>query len=193
MKWMAFTMPVCVKPANRWLLLLLLWPVLTLAGNFGVNINHVALIDNGTGYQMDTEIDYQLSPLAKDALEKGVALTWDIRLEIRQPGFLWTSVIYKKKLRYTLQYHALLKQYEVRTSDAPTEMFLTLNAALNFMSLPKPRGTLAKSLLKSDQRYLLAARCTFNRELLPVPLRPFTYLNQQWFLSSPWFIWPIQK
>ena len=187
-------MPNCVKRLiNRLLLLTLLWPLATLAASFGVNINHVALIDNGSGYQMDTEIDYQLSPLAKEALEKGVPLTWDLRLEIRQPGFLWTSLLYKKKLRYTLQYHALLKQYEVRISDATAEMFLTLNAALNFMSLPKPQGTISRDLLKNDQRYLLAARSTFNREQLPVPLRPFTYLNQQWFLSSPWFIWPIQK
>lgn len=187
-------MPNCVKLAKFSLALaLLLLPNLASAEYYGVTVKHVALIESESGYQLDTEIDYQLSPVAKEALEKGVPLTWDIRLEIRRPGFLWTRLVYKKKLRQTLQYHALLKQYEVKTSDQPTEMFLTLNAALNFMSLPRHLNMIDRAIIDNNQRYFLAVQSRFNRELLPVPLRPFTYINGDWYLSSPWFIWPIQK
>lgn len=191
---MAFIMPNCVKLAKFSLIVvLLLLPNLASAEDYGVIVKHVALIESESGYQLDTEIDYQLSPVAKEALEKGVPLNWDIRLEIRRPGFLWTRLVYKKKLRQTLQYHALLKQYEVKTSEQPTEMFLTLSAALNFMSLPRHQDMIDLALLENNQRYMLAARSRFNRELLPVPLRPFTYIHSEWYLSSPWFIWPIQK
>lgn len=187
-------MPNCVKPAKLALILyLLLIPTWVSAEDYGVTIHHVALIKSDSGYLMDTEIDYQLSPVAREALEKGVPLAWDIRFEIRRPGFLWTRLVYKKKLRQTLQYHALLKQYEVKTSDQPTEMFLTLSAALNFMSLPRHQAMIDSALIENNQRYLLAVRSRFNRELLPVPLRPFTYIHREWYLSSPWLIWPIQK
>jgi hypothetical protein len=48
-------------------------------------------------------------------------------------------------------------------------------------------------LLQPGQRYKLAIKCQFDREALPVPLRPFAYLDSQWFLSSDWYLWPIQK
>ena len=184
----------CVRLAKLALLLhLLLIPNWVSAEDFGVTIHHADLVETDSGYQMVTEMDYQLSPVAREALEKGVPLAWDIRFEIRRPGFLWTHQIYKKKLRQTLQYHALLKQYEVKTSEQPPEMFLTLSAALNFMSFPRDQATIDPALIENNQRYLLAVRSRFNRELLPVPLRPFTYIHREWYLSSPWFIWPIQK
>ncbi len=187
-------MPSCAKLAKVLLWMLLIsWCCPVLANQFGVKVRHVKLVDNDQGYRVDAEIDYQLSPLAREALEKGVPLSWNVRVEIRRPGLLWTPVIYKQKLRYTLQYHALLKQYEVKAPDNHLEMFLTLNAALNFMSIPKQNELIDKQLIAPEQRYQLAIRSQFHRESLPAPLRPFAYLNQQWFLSSPWFIWPIQK
>ena len=187
-------MPNCVKLAKLSLILcLFMLPNLASAEEYAITIHHATLIEDNSGYQIDTEIDYQLSPVAKEALEKGIPLTWDIRIEIRHTGFLWTHVIYKKKLRHTLQYHALLKQYEVKTGNQSQEMFLTLGAALNFMSLPRDQDRIDPALFEKNQRYTLAVRSRFNRELLPVPLRPFTYIHQEWFLSSPWFIWPIQK
>ena len=191
---MAFIMQNCVKLVKLlFLLCLLLTPKLGLAEEYGVSVKQVSLIEREAGYQLETEIEYQLSSVAKEALEKGIPLTWDIRLEIRRTGFLWTHTMYRKKLRYTLQYHALLKQYEVKTSDQPPEMFLTLGAALNFMSLPKDAQQIDTELFEKKQRYLIAVRSRFNREFLPVPLRPFTYIHREWALSSPWFIWPIQK
>lgn len=187
-------MPSCVKIVRTCLILLSLGSSsLAWSEDFGVNVLHANLIENEAGYYFDAEIDYQLSPVAKEALEKGVALTWNIRLEIRQTGFLWTRTLFKKKIRQSLQYHALLKQYEVRSPDHPPEMFLTLNAALNFMSFPRLEEPIPPSLVSKGQRYLLAVRSRFDHESLPVPLRPFTYINREWFLSSPWFLWPIQK
>ncbi|NBV74570.1 MAG: DUF4390 domain-containing protein [Methylococcaceae bacterium] len=191
---MAFIMLNCVRLAKLGLLIyLLLMPNWVSAEEYGVTIHHAGLVEINSGYQIETEIDYQLSPVAREALEKGVPLAWDIRFEIRRPGFLWTHQIYKQQLRQTLQYHALLKQYEVKTSDQLPEMFLTLSAALNFMSFPRHQAMIDPALIETHQRYLLAVRSRFNRELLPVPLRPFTYIHREWNLSSPWFIWPIQK
>jgi len=33
----------------------------------------------------------------------------------------------------------------------------------------------------------------FERELLPLPLRPLAYLNPQWYLSSGWYLWNMKN
>ena len=175
------------------LLWLVLLPAISSANPPSTKISHAELIDHHDGYQIETEIDYQLSATAKEALEKGIPLTWDVYLEIRRPGFLWGPTLYKDKLRYTLQYHALLKQYVVKEPNGNSQMFLTLTAALNFMSLPHSTRVINYPLIESGKRYQLAVRSKFNREQLPAPLRPFAYLDSQWFLSSSWFLWSIQK
>lgn len=189
-----------IMPNSKNNISIVLFLILTFAGikhamaeNFKTTILHGSLISTEKGYVIDTEIEYQLSPLAKEALEKGVALTWDIKEEIRKSGFLWTPVIYKKKIRYTLRYHALLNQYEVITPHEPPEMFLTLRAALRYMATPRSNETIKPEILEPSKHYQLAIRCRFNRELLPAPIRPFTYLNPQWFLSSDWSKWSISK
>jgi hypothetical protein len=92
-----------------------------------------------------------------------------------------------------LQFHALLNQYAVQTDNRPTEMFLSLHAALNYMATIRHRLTLAPEAFIKNEHYILAVKTQFNRESLPVPLRPFTYLDREWFLSSDWLICPIQK
>jgi hypothetical protein len=116
-----------------------------------------------------------------------------VLIEIRQSGMFWDSVVYRQKLLYNLQFHALLNQYAVQTSNQGVEMFLTLNAALGYMSTLHNAAPIDAGLLKPDQNYQLAMKAQFRRESLPVPLRPFAYMDRQWFLSSDWFIWPIQK
>jgi hypothetical protein len=187
-------MPSLARPLSCGLLLCLtLWPLSSLADDFAARVRHAALIETSDAYSVDAEIDYQLSPTAREALQKGVPLTWDVSIQIRQPGLLSNDILYKTKRTYTLQFHALLNQYEIIGPGGETEMFLTLNAALNFMAFLHDAARFDKGLINAGYRYQLAVKTEFNRERLPVPLRPVAYLDAQWFLSSDWFIWPIQK
>ncbi len=187
-------MPSCLRALSYGLLLyLMLASFAAHAEDFSAKIRHAELLKSDSNLLTHAEIDYQLSPTAREALHKGVPLTWKVLIEIRQSGMLWDSVIYRQKRLYNLQFHALLNQYAVKTSDQAIEMFLTLNAALGYMSTLHNTAPLDASLLQPGQSYQLAIKAQFRRESLPVPLRPFAYLNRQWFLSSDWFIWPIQK
>lgn len=168
------------------------WPVLSFADDFAARIRYAKLIETADAYSVEAEIDYRLSPTAKEALDKGVPLAWDVLIDLSQSGFLLNTAIYQKKLSYTLQFNALLNQYEVKSSGQ-LEMFLSLNAALNYMALLHDVARIDKNLIKAGNSYQLAVKTQFNREFLPVPLRPVAYLDGQWFLSSDWFVWPIQK
>lgn len=187
-------MPSCKKSFSyRVLLALWLWGQCCLAGEFSPQIRRAALLESPTHYSLDADIEYQLSGIAREALDKGVPLTWKVAFKIEQSGWLLDSDIYSQKLRYQLQYHALLKQYEVKTPSGNAEMFLSLHTALSFMSLLHDAQPIAKDTLKTGKLYKLALKSQFIRESLPVPMRPFTYLDPQWALSSDWFVWSIQK
>ena len=172
---------------------LTLWPVLSFAGEFCTSIRSAKLMETNRTYNVEAEIDYRLSPTAKEALHKGVPLAFEVLIKISRTGSILNATLYEKKLPYTLQFHALLNQYEVKSPSDQPEMFLTLNAALNFMASLHDATTLDKTALKSGETYQLSLKALFNREFLPVPLRPEAYFNPQWFLSSDWFVWSIQK
>ncbi len=187
-------MPGFVKPFNGILsILLLLWVMPGLAGLYATQIRQASLIKNDAEFNIQTKIDYLLSPTAKEALHKGVPLFWTVWLEIREVRLLWDQCIHRQKLPYRLKFHALLNQYEVLSGSTHAEMFLSLNAALNYMSALTAAAPVSQALLQSGRRYKLAVKSRFERELLPVPLRPFAYLDSQWFLSSDWYIWPLQE
>jgi hypothetical protein len=191
---MDFTMPSLVKAFRHCLFIgLLIWSIPTQAYPYATQIRYADLIQTESGLSVQAKIDYPLSPTAKEALHKGVPLFWTIKLELRESGTLWDTTIYKQTLHYRLQFHALLNQYEVRSPTVQSEMFLTLNAALGFMSTLDDAIPISNDLLLPNQPYTAALKCQFERERLPVPLRPFSYLDSQWFLSSDWYIWPIQK
>lgn len=184
-------MPSCIKALNHVILAcLIVWPFTISANPFAPEVRRAKLTPTASAWLVDAEINYHLSPTAKDALQKGVPLTWNVRVQIRQPGRLWDSVVYRQKQPFSLRFHALLNQYEVKAMGR-TEMFLTLNAALGFMATPQL--SLEGLALQPDKPYVLAVKSQLKREALPVPLRPFAYLNPQWNLSSDWTLWPIQK
>jgi hypothetical protein len=174
------------------LLLLLFWPVATLADDYAARIRYARLTETADGYTLKAEINYHLSPTAREALQKGVPLAWDVLIEISRSGLLWNSGVYQKILPYSLQFHALLNQYEVK-APGQQEMFLSLNSALNSMAQLQDEIVIDKSLLMAGNPYQIRLKTRFNREFLPIPLRPVAYLDSQWFLSSDWFVWPIQK
>jgi hypothetical protein len=175
------------------LFIFLAWPISSAAENYAAHIRSAMLIEADDGYHIATQIDYQLSPTAREALQKGIPLAWESLINISTPGWMWDTAIYSRKLIYILRFNALLNQYEIHNPSGEDEMFLSMNAALNYLSTLPEAPTIDKQLLKNNRTYQLEVKTEFNREFLPVPLRPFAYLDKQWFLSSAWFICPIQK
>ncbi|WP_246534966.1 DUF4390 domain-containing protein [Methylomonas paludis] len=164
-----------------------------LTDSFAAQIISAELQSTPEGYNVQAEIGYQLSPNTKEALHKGVPLAWDVLIKISKIGWLFNTAVYEKRLPYVLQFHALLNQYEVKSPISQVEMFLSLNAALNYMAIVHDQLLIDPELMPPGNRYQLSVKTEFNREFLPVPLRPVAYLNSQWFLSSDWFIWPIPR
>ncbi len=193
---MDFIMQNCLNH-KRSLFLILFFSLSThkvSAENFYASINNVTIYLQDQHYQLNADINYNLSPTAKEALQKGIPLSWLIQIKIQHPGDFWHTTLKELSISYQIQNHALLNLYSVKKSDDPSKhMFSSLTAALNFMSKLRSVNLIDKQLLKKDTKYHAAIKTLFIREALPTPLRPMSYFNSQWALSSPWSLWQLQN
>ena len=146
-------------------------------------------------YVVSADLAYQLSKRATSALQSGVPLFWSIQIKLLQHrSILWDNILFETELHYRLQYQALLNSYRVtNVSSGETFDFSTLYAALDLMSAIHDAPLIEKSKISAKEDYLCALKIKFERDLLPLPLRPLAYIDKQWFLSSNWTLWPLKK
>ncbi|MDO9270108.1 MAG: DUF4390 domain-containing protein [Methylobacter sp.] len=175
----------------------LVWllPAISYADAFGVEVKSAEIVLQGNNYVLSADIDYQLSARAKEALQNGVPLYWDVHIKtFRHREYFWDKTLVNADIRYRIQYHALLNMYRVR-NEGSGELynFSTLSAALDLMSTIRDFRVLDKSESERGERYAVGIKVTLDRDALPLPLRPIAYTNPQWYLSSDWTLWPLTK
>jgi hypothetical protein len=175
--------------------LLFLTPALVYPRNTGVIVKNAETSLLGDDYVLTADIDYQLSEKAIEALNNGVSLYWTYQFRIRKHrDFLWDNTLVEKSFRYRIQYHALLKMYRVSNeSNGSVDNFSTLQAALDLLSTLRDYRLIEKIKISDKESYVAGMKITFERDALPLPLRPIAYTNSQWFLSSDWYLWPLKK
>lgn len=193
---MAFIMRVSLSNNTGIVLwLLLLMPASAYPNDTGVKVTstETALLDND--YVLTAYIDYQLSEKAIEALNNGVSLYWTYQFKVQQHrDYVWDNTLMEKSFRYRIQYHALLKMYRVTNeSNGAVDNFSSLQAALDFLSTLRDYRLIEKSRISEKESYLIGIKITFERDALPLPLRPIAYTNPQWYLSSDWYLWPLKK
>ena len=175
----------------------LLWllPGFCQADTFGVAIKKAELTLINENYVLSAEMHYQLSERAKEALDNGVPLFWNLKIKLlERRNFLWNKILVEKKIRYRIQYHALLNMYRVRDEGTGSvENFSTLSAALDLISMLHNFQVIEKREIDPQKNYFAEMKILFDREVLPLPLRPIAYVNSQWYLSSDWYVWSLTK
>jgi len=170
-------------------------PVLSAAEGFGVEVTNAEISLRGDSYVLSADIDYRLSARAKEALQNGVPLFWDIPIKtLQHRDYFWDKTLMNTSIRYRIQYHALLNMYRVR-NEGSGELynFSTLSAALDLMSAIRDFRVMNKAFYMPGKRYAVGIKVTLDRDALPLPLRPVAYTNPQWYLSSDWTLWPLTK
>lgn len=183
---------------KTWLWLVLFLPLLAydiLADTFSASVANVRLELAGDVYLLSADIDYRLSDAVKEALNNGVPLFWTIEIKMHRPRhILWDKTLFETRLRYRLQYHALLNVYRVVTEDTGRAYnFSTLSTALEFMSNIHGIRILTENELAQEKLLLIELKAEFERNALPLPLRPFVYFKRDWNLSSDWTQTPWTK
>ena len=176
-------------------LLTLFLPVPAYPDKVGVTVTNAETSVLGEDYVLAAEIDYQLSEKAIEALNNGVSLFWTYQFKIQEHrDFLWDTALVDISFRYRIQYHALLKMYRViNESNGAVDNFSTLQAALDKLATIRDYRLIEKAMIANDKQYVVGVKITFERDALPLPLRPIAYMSPQWYLSSDWFLWPLKK
>jgi hypothetical protein len=146
-------------------------------------------------FLLSAEIEFALSPAAKDALLKGIQLAWDIPIRIKQKRSIWwNKEISSLTLRYQIRYYALMNIYRVKSEHSnQINNFSSLSAAVNSFSLLKNIPLIRRSELSSESDYFVELQANFDRNKLPIPLRPLTFFDHEWDLSSNLFACSIPK
>jgi Domain of unknown function (DUF4390) len=176
-------------------LLLLLMPVSAYPDNTGVTVKNADASLLGENYMLNADITYQLSDKAIEALNNGVSLFWTYQFSVKeQRNYVWDKTLTEKSFRYRIQYHALLNMYRVRNeNNGAVENFSTLQATLDLLSTLRAFPLIEKAKITENKQYIAGMKVTFERDALPLPLRPVAYLNPQWYLSSDWYVWTLKK
>jgi hypothetical protein len=182
-------------PAGLCCVLLGLLPFSGYADKFAADVKQAEMTLQGNSYVLSADIVYQLSEKANEALQNGVPLFWDIQVKILQRrDVIWDKTLVDTTLRYRIQYHALLNMYRVRNEGSgEVYNFSMVSAALDLMSVVRNFRVIDKAALAPEKQYLCAMKVSFDRNALPLPLRPIAYVDPQWYLSSDWTLWPLKK
>lgn len=165
------------------------------AEDYGFFIEKAELLRQGDSYVLNADIDYRFSEEAIEALENGVPLTLDVRLRVEQRRrFVWNKTLADVVLTYRIRHHALAKLFQVINEGSGVRRnFASLEAAVEFLGSVRGVPVVRGDNLAQDIQYEASLRVALNREALPLPLRPVSYLKPQWYLSSSWHTWLLEK
>lgn len=156
-------------------------------------IEHAELKRSAGEYLLDADIKLRLSEEVIAALEHGISLQIDTEIRIKQTRtWLWDKIIGDKTLSWRLKYHPLSNQYIVAPARPGIKQhFQTLKQALKFIGTIKEQRAFTAGVLERNNNYTAQIRARLNIKSLPTPLRLTTYIDTNWQLASPWFIWKI--
>lgn len=139
------------------------------------------------------DIEYRFPPVALQALDEGIPLTFRVKLRIeRIKSWGWTEVLAQDERTIQLRYEPLAKSFQV--SD------LGSGAALHYSSLATALDTLSHlrgwsisplPLSDDNEQREASLRFEFDVESLPLPLRLVAYLSPDWTMETPPYRWPL--
>lgn len=163
------------------------------AGDFTVRTASTQNIDGV--YYVNASIDYRLNETALEALESGVALTFEVRIEVER-NLRWRpdkSVAELLQL-YELQYHALSQRYILlNLNSGEQNIYSTLPAALAALGRVQQLPLLDAALLRPNRVYEVRLRAVLDIRSFPGPLRLFSAFFGDWRLVSNWYEWRLEQ
>lgn len=169
-------------------------PLSSSADESSVTITRAQLALENDRYVLDADIDFHLSQVAMDALKSGIPLNWDVRIRLQQErSFFWNKTLEEQAFNYQIRYYPLTNIYQFKKLENDEgNSFITLSAALEEMGKIREEPIFKLDDLRNNYQYLAEMKVQFDREALPLPLRPVSYFDSSWSLSSDWLQWPLK-
>lgn len=176
--------------ASLLLALTLAWSAPARAEN--IEIRHISLEANDSGYALDADFDIELNPRLEDAINKGVPLYFEVEFELSRKRWYWFDEHpASRQLTLRLSYHALTRQYRI-SRGALHQSFSSLTDALRVLSRVRSWQVLERAEMEAGTEYQAALRMRLDVNQLPKPFQVNALTNRDWNLASEWRRWPLQ-
>lgn len=145
-------------------------------------------------YWLNADLRLRFSEEAEAALDNGVPLTLELRLEILLPRWWWWDAeVVNLSNRYRIRYHALSRRFVLTDlSSGESRSFARLDSLLLTLSEVQGLWVADQGDLSEGERYQARLRIRLDTEALPQPLQAVAYMSPQWRLQSDWYTWHVE-
>ena len=157
-----------------------------------IEISHISLEGNDEGYALDADFEIDLNPRIEDAINKGVAMYFEVEFEITRKRWYWFDERpVSRQLMLRLSYHALTRQYRI-SRGALHQSVSSLPDALRVLSRVRSWQVLERAEVDAGTEYQAALRMRLDVSQLPKPFQVNALTSREWNLASEWRRWPFR-
>jgi len=157
-----------------------------------IEISHISLEGNDEGYALDADFEIELNPRIEDAINKGVAMYFEVEFEITRKRWYWFDQRpVSRQLMLRLSYHALTRQYRI-SRGALHQSVSSLPDALRVLSRVRSWQVLERAEVDAGTEYQAALRMRLDVAQLPKPFQVNALTSREWNLASEWRRWPFR-
>jgi Domain of unknown function (DUF4390) len=175
------------------LLLTCLWAPCLLAGTITVTAGDEHISDGNV--MIDADADIRFGEDAIKAIDSGVPITIDFDVRVSRPRkFFWDTEILNAHREFTIERHALSKQYIV--ADRVTgirRIHGSLQLAIDDLGRIRNIPIADAQQVGGAGDLIFAIRLRIAIRSLPGPLIPVAYISPSWRMSSGWFRWQTRQ
>lgn len=164
-------------------------PAIVLAQS--ANITSAKLEATDEGYQLNADIDLQLTAGMQEAVRKGVPLYFIVEFQLTRGRWYWLDqgVISATRDR-RVSYAPLTDQYRIAVSGI-SQNVSSFEDVRRALSRIRSWTVAEKGQLKPGEKYEAALRFRLDTSQLPKPFQLNVITSKEWSLSSEWYRWSV--
>ena len=155
------------------------------------NITTAALEITEDGYQLNADIELQLTAGMQEAVRKGVPLYFIAEFQLTRGRWYWLdqSVVSATRDR-RISYAPLTDQYRIAISGI-SQNVTSFEEVRRALSRIRSWTVAEKGQLKPGEKYEAALRFRLDTSQLPKPFQLNVITSKEWSLSSEWHRWSV--
>lgn len=138
------------------------------------------------GWHLDADIEFQLNPQLREAVERGLPLHFSAQVEITRPRWWWFDhQVVKAERLWSISYNALLRQWRVSTGG----LALPVSSLDDALALVRHIGgwvIAPPDAFRPGEDYEGKLRLRLDVSQLSRPLQVDALNSSAWELATPW-------
>lgn len=157
----------------------------------GATITGAKLEASEDGYQIDADIQLELTAALQEAVRKGVPLYFVVEFELSRGRWYWLDqTVTSASRERRISYAPLTSQYRISYSGI-SQNVTTFEEVRRALSRVRSWTVLEKGKLNVGEKYDAALRFRLDTSQLPKPFQLNVIASKEWSLSSDWYRWTV--